>query len=300
LGKVDDNTFGSIRSYKLSTNDYIGKYNLAAYAWVDLRNPSYTNPSLSAKNCAAISNQNNPIYEIIKAGGFKTQATYSGLTQGRYYLSAQAENGLWIDFTNALSINGCTYMLDYANAGRAYPASKIAWDYVKKSEYEYGQDFQAGDKIVVGNTGGAAGFPLPNGKIRVRVNGPDPTKMKYTDDMLDGINVVPNPYFISQQGQRSPYDAKIYFTNLPPKCTIEIYTESGQLVRKLDHVDQHSTFAKVNTTLDDTSSENWDLLTSNGQRVQSQTLVAIITTPDGAQTVKNFAVVVGGFKIITK
>ena len=46
--------------------------------------------------------------------------------------------------------------------------------------------------------------------------------------------------------------------------------------------------------------ELWDLLSRNGQRVQSQTLVALIKTPNGAQTVKKFSLVVGGFRIITE
>ncbi|MEI6091464.1 MAG: hypothetical protein WCR42_13500 [bacterium] len=295
LGKVSNNSLGSAENgYQLNTNDFIGKYNLAAYAWVDLR--SAKTPALGVSKASAMSNDpSNPAFTIIRGGGYKALPTYSGLTQGRYYLSAQSEDGLWIDFTHEVRINGCSYMLDYANAGRIFKSGGKSWPYVKTG-YEFGADFQPGDKIVVGNTGGAAGFPLPNAKIKVRVTGSDQTQIKYTDDMLDGINVVPNPYFIGHQGQRSPYDAKIYFTNLPPKCTIEIYTASGQLVRKLEHTDSHAT----TSTTDGTSSENWDLLTTNGQRVQSQALVAIISTPDGAQTVKNFSVVVGGFKIITE
>ncbi len=295
LGKTGTNTFQD--GYVLNTNNYIGKYNLSAYAFVDLRNTTWKNPKLGIpKTMAFLNSASNPAYSALVAANWQVDEIYSGLPQGRYYLSAQTETGLWIDFTHELSINGCSYALDYANAGRFRSSGDKSWTEVKKSDYVYGEDFKAGDKIVVGNTGGAAGFPLPNAKIRVRVTGPEQTQINYTDDMLDAINVVPNPYFIGHQGQRSPYDAKIYFTNLPPKCTIEIFTASGQLVRKLEHVDNHSTMSKV----DGTSSENWDLLTTNGQRVQSQTLVAVITTPNGAQTIKNFSVVVGGFKFITE
>lgn len=295
LGKVGTNTFGD--GYILNTNDYLGKYNISSYAFVDLRNPEYKNPKLGVPKAFGISTSpDNPAFDIIRALNYDVEETYSGLPQERYYLSAQTETGIWIDFTHEVSINGCSYALDYANAGRFRPSGDKSWSEQKKADYVYGEDFKVGDKIVVGNLGGAAGFPLPNAKIRVRVTGPDQTQLKYTDDILEGINVVPNPYFIGHQGQRSPYDAKIYFTNLPPKCTIEIFTASGQLVRKLEHVDSHST----NSTTDGTSTENWDLLTTNGQRVQSQTLVAVITTPDGAQTVKNFSVVVGGFKFITE
>jgi hypothetical protein len=41
----------------------------------------------------------------------------------------------------------------------------------------------------------------------------------------------------------------------------------------------------------------WDLMSKNKQRVQSQGFIAIITTPEGSQTVKKFSVVVGGFNL---
>ena len=109
--------------------------------------------------------------------------------------------------------------------------------------------------------------------------------------MLDQIKVVPNPYMISHQGQKSPYDAKIYFTKLPKRCSINIYTVMGDLVTTLEH-DETSPYQ------DQESVEIWDLLSKNKQRVQSQTLVAVITTPDGAKTIKNFSVIVGGFRLI--
>jgi hypothetical protein len=42
----------------------------------------------------------------------------------------------------------------------------------------------------------------------------------------------------------------------------------------------------------------WDLLSDNRQRAASQGLIAVIETPNGAQTVKKFAVVVGGARIL--
>ena len=110
--------------------------------------------------------------------------------------------------------------------------------------------------------------------------------------MLDNIKVVPNPYVISHQGQKSPYDAKLYFTKLPEKCTISIYTAGGDLVKTIDYDEAlDSSNGKYGVAI-------WDLLTKNGQRVQSQTLVALIETPDGATTMKSFSIVVGGFRIV--
>ncbi len=47
------------------------------------------------------------------------------------------------------------------------------------------------------------------------------------------INVVPNPYYATSEYESGPIDNKVKFTNLPPKCTISIFTLSGTLVRKI-------------------------------------------------------------------
>jgi hypothetical protein len=110
---------------------------------------------------------------------------------------------------------------------------------------------------------------------------------------MDQIKVIPNPYYVSHEGQKSPYDEKIYFTKLPKKCTIDIYTVNGELVRSLNH-DETS----PETTRE--AVEIWNLMTSNNQRAQSQTLVAVIKTPDGAQSVKNFSIIVGSYRLVTE
>ena len=64
---------------------------------------------------------------------------------------------------------------------------------------------------------------------------------KVAENALDEIFVVPNPYvaaskfeppntYRSGRGER-----RIYFMNLPPKCTIRIYSVNRELVRTLEH-----------------------------------------------------------------
>lgn len=80
--------------------------------------------------------------------------------------------------------------------------------------------------------------------------------------VLKEIAVVPNPYVVTAswepehlyatgRGQR-----KIDFINLPPECTIRIYTLSGKFVDKIDH----------NSALW-TGAESWDLLTRDGLEI---------------------------------
>ncbi len=261
-------------------NSFIGKYNLYSFAWVNGRNKSMSIPSLRKQQAWQTSKPENVILKLTSNVG----------TQGRYYLSAVSSDGVdTVDFVNMFQIAGINFALDYANKGRIDPSGELKWDAEDNIAHIYGDDFKPGDQVTLYSTGGAAGFPLPGAKVKFKVTNNQPGS--YTDKMMDQIKVVPNPYMISHQGQKSPYDAKIYFTKLPKRCTISIYTVMGDLVTTLEH-DEASAYQ------DQESVEIWNLLSKNKQRVQSQTLVAVITTPDGAKTIKNFSVIVGGFRLI--
>jgi hypothetical protein len=51
----------------------------------------------------------------------------------------------------------------------------------------------------------------------------------------DLIQVVPNPYMLRAEWDRSENTRMMQFTNLPPNSTVDIYTLSGELVASLDH-----------------------------------------------------------------
>ncbi len=309
LGQVDTNS-----SLNLSTNQFIGKYNLAAYAYYNRRGTKGFNAKKKMTLAVTTDTYDDntyhglSLYDIVadRAPSFTVGANdknnaYSGLPQNRYYKSTQID-GKWLDFTHELQINGVSFALDYANAG-AFGNRTVTGipELLKYKEYydkpkedptamPLGRDFKAGDVIYLKVTGGASGFPLPGANVRFVVN-TNEDNVKYTEDILDDIKIVPNPYYISHQGQASPYDAKIYFTKLPAKCTVSIYTSSGQLIRELEN---NQPVRSNNGVVE------WDLLNQNGQRAQSQPLIAVIETPDGTTSIQNFAIVVGGFKTITE
>lgn len=57
-----------------------------------------------------------------------------------------------------------------------------------------------------------------------------------TEDSENKVGVYPNPYMTSAAWDgNTSRSKKIYFTNLPAKCTISIYTSSGDLVANLRH-----------------------------------------------------------------
>jgi len=276
-----------------STNEFIGKYNIHAYGWISNANlrrdqaSGFTLPNQIARPISGILSGN-----VVSFTGLPQQSD-NGL--GRYYKTAVSVNGTdTLDFTHIINIGGVQFALDFANKGRTNQAAE---EWTRKSASDYNiwaaSDFKAGDKIYLRTYGGALGLPFPGATVIAKVSKSAPPNEQYTDNQLDQIMVVPNPYFLSHEGVKSPYDSKIYFTKLPKRCTIEIYTVAGDLVTKLEH-DEYNNSGDVNRN----SVHVWDLLSSNRQRVQSQAFIAVITTPNGAQTIKEFSVVVGGFRII--
>ena len=51
---------------------------------------------------------------------------------------------------------------------------------------------------------------------------------------LSLINVVPNPYYAFNQYETNRLDTRVRITNLPPTCTISIFTISGTLVKVIN------------------------------------------------------------------
>jgi hypothetical protein len=103
---------------------------------------------------------------------------------------------------------------------------------------------------------------------------------------LDKVAVVPNPYvgaaswepknlFKTGRGER-----RIQFINLPAKCTIRIYTVSGNLVNTLQH---------------DTEIENgqmpWNLVSKDGMDISYGIYIFHVDAPGIGQKIGKFAVV---------
>lgn len=270
-----------------NTNEFIGKYNIHAFGFI-------SNSSNSRTNVAEIRLAPQVVRPVDPMYADDNLQAYSGF-QGKYMLTGLSVDGRdTLDFTHIINIGGVQFALDFANKGKKShkPAGAI-WRTQQDYNIWNAQDFKAGDKIYLRSTGGATGLPLPGAKIIAKVSKSTPPNNDFTDKMLDGIQVVPNPYFLTHQGVKSPYDSKIYFTKLPERCTINIYTIAGDLVQTIEHDELNNEGAN-----DRNAVQVWDLLTKNASRVQSQAFVAVISTPNGAQTVKNFSVVVGGFRLL--
>ncbi len=100
---------------------------------------------------------------------------------------------------------------------------------------------------------------------------------------LDSIRIVPNPFnFAAKELQYIGEPNKIMFLNLPLECTISIYTESGDLIQKIEH--------------SGSGDEPWGIMaeehttTLSGQRIVSGIYIAHFKT-DNDEIFKKFVVV---------
>lgn len=99
-------------------------------------------------------------------------------------------------------------------------------------------------------------------------------------DLINRINVVPNPY-IESNDNRLVERGKIIFTNLPEEVKIKIYSLSGILVKTLTEKDKEN----INSPF-----LIWDLMNENGLRVGDGVYLAVIKTKYGEKILK-FSVV---------
>jgi hypothetical protein len=100
-----------------------------------------------------------------------------------------------------------------------------------------------------------------------------------TDRDLQNVRVVPNPYLVTAAWELSPTQKRLAFTNLPPTCTIEIFTVTGELVERITRQDATEGW------------EWWDLLNSSNRMVSYGLYVYVVTVPGDAKTIGKFAVI---------
>jgi hypothetical protein len=102
---------------------------------------------------------------------------------------------------------------------------------------------------------------------------------------LDNIYVVPNPYVGANEIEpanrlagQTRGERRIYFENLPPKCTIRIFTLSGDLVTLIEHDEGVAS-----------GREYWNLLNKDGFSVSYGVYIAHVDAPGIGETLVKFA-----------
>ena len=100
--------------------------------------------------------------------------------------------------------------------------------YIKDPNHE----ISAGDVFMVEMGGVSA---PQDGDVVLLKTGEETLAAEDIEADLGRIRVVPNPYFVTNRAVTAEGTDKIFFTHLPPRCTIRIYTMAGELVREIEH-----------------------------------------------------------------
>ena len=118
-----------------------------------------------------------------------------------------------------------------------------------------------------------------------KVSGPRVDAQRAKND-LASIAVVPNPYVGAASWEpRNPFqfgrgERRIYFINLPARCTIRIYTIRGYLVDTLEH----------NAT-GENGAESWDLVSKDGMNIAYGIYIYHVDAPGIGTQIGKFAVI---------
>ena len=123
------------------------------------------------------------------------------------------------------------------------------------------------------------GVPLLSSKFYTMTNKPAYLRRPAGAELKE-IRVVPNPFHLKSRSIQFGVDApdRIAFYGLPPECTIRIFTERGDLVDVIEHVDG-------------SGDELWNSMTSSRQMIVSGLYIAHFETPTGEAAIKKFTIV---------
>lgn len=109
------------------------------------------------------------------------------------------------------------------------------------------------------------------------------------------VYVYPNPYRINSdyiadgfEGRDAPYYIpdrmrRLHFANLPPRCTIRIYSLDGDLIREFEHDKDPSDPTSMH--------DEWDLITRNTQRVVTGIYYWVVEDDKGNTQIGKFVLI---------
>ncbi len=102
------------------------------------------------------------------------------------------------------------------------------------------------------------------------------------------VKVVPNPYLATNEWEKSQLERKLKFINLPPECTIRIFTTNGELIRTFKHNQRVRGSAQPSELGGD---EWWDLRTEHNRVVSSGIYIFHVYSKDVGEQVGKFVII---------
>jgi hypothetical protein len=117
---------------------------------------------------------------------------------------------------------------------------------------------------------------------------PTPAYLDTVTKLTLNVKVVPNPYIVNNEWQRSSLVRRLCFINLPGRCAIRVSNLAGELVKTVLHNGGVSDGNGINRNPDGV--EWWNLLNEYGQLIASGVYVFHVDSDVGEQVGK-FAVI---------
>jgi hypothetical protein len=108
---------------------------------------------------------------------------------------------------------------------------------------------------------------------------------------LDNILVAPNPYRGSADWERTDYEGTIMFQNLPKRCSIFVYSLTGELIRTVYHNMPGDETPDPEGS--ETGGERWNMLSYNNMSIASGIYIYRVVTDEYGEAIGKFAVIRG-------
>ena len=111
------------------------------------------------------------------------------------------------------------------------------------------------------------------------------------DEVLEDINIVPNPYYAFSQYEVNQFANVVKITNLPAECTVTIFSLDGRFIRKYDRNEEPFPIEE-NTRARDyrqiVPDVEWDLKNSKGIPIASGVYLIHVDSPQYGERVLKF------------
>ncbi|MEO6693982.1 MAG: hypothetical protein ABIO41_02145 [Ignavibacteria bacterium] len=256
------------------------------YRYQDLRNVPFkvfeidefdSNAAPRQLNCAFLENNDTLVVQRIVGGQTFTDTIGKGFVDGRWEPTIAANGGLEILYIFNSSYD--TSVTEYKAKNLRLQQNQFDIMYVwNPRRINSGASFHIGDEFkiypyTVTRPDVVEGIPLYY-EFETLAPAIGNSEVAVSQNDLDKIRVVPNPFYGFNEIQSNTVSRFITFRRLPVKCTIKIFSLSGILIKKIE---------KENTE----SSIDWDLKNFNGVPVASGMFIALIEAPGiGNKTVK--------------
>ena len=134
----------------------------------------------------------------------------------------------------------------------------------------------------------------PKYQFSFKTKAPVLIKESAPNEILDAINIVPNPYYAFSDYETSVAEGIVKITNLPNKCSVTIYSLDGRFVRQYNRnegLNLQSAYSEVLRYKQGNPDLEWDLKNANGIAIGPGVyLIHVKVDGIGERTLKWFGV----------